>query len=263
MKQKVILAISLLAGLFAFWLSSRYLSAERNRIYEGAERVYVVAAAVDLPAGTVLRHEDLGRREVFRASVGDQAVRPDELRALLGKRLIHPVRRNDPVLWVHVDAPERLRTGLAPTIKTGMRAISLGIGGEAAVSGLVQPNDRVDILGTFSFPSRTHPAQMETATLTVLQDVTILATGQRMGRDGIGAEGRAFSYSTVTLEVTPREAELLVFAQHVRGQLTLALRNPEDVSFERDLPEVNFEQLERSLPELNLHRQRVIRHKDL
>jgi Flp pilus assembly protein CpaB len=74
-------------------------------------------------------------------------------------------------------------------------------------------------------------------------------------------EGRSFGYSSVTFEVTPREAELLVFAQHMRGQLTLSLRHPEDVTFERALPEVNFQYLEKSLPEINLNRQREIRNK--
>jgi pilus assembly protein CpaB len=263
MKQKIILVISILAGLGAFALTHRYLKAERARIYEGAERIQVLAAAADLPAGTVLRVEDVGKKTVFKASIGTQAVQVEDLSSVIGKRVLYAFGRNDPLIWSHIDVPERMRTGLAPTIKPGMRALSLGIGGEAAVSGLVQPNDRVDILGTFSFPSPTQPAQMESVTLTVLQDVTVLATGQRMAKGVTAAadEGRSFGYSSVTFEVTPREAELLVFAQHMRGQLTLSLRHPEDVTFERALPEVNFQYLEKSLPEINLNRQREIRNK--
>ena len=139
--------------------------------------------------------------------------------------------------------------------------MSIAVGGEAAVSGLVAPNDHVDILGTFTFASKTLPGEMESSTLTVLQDVTILATGRELA----GAQtrgGRSSSgYSMVTLEVTPREAELLVFAQHVRGQLFLTLRNGEDVGFESELPDVNFEHLEKKLPEYNDYRQRNIRKK--
>ena len=263
MKQKIILVISIVAGLSAFWLTSRYLKAERDKIYEGAERIQILAAATDLPAGTVLRAEDVGKKFVFKASIGTQVVMIEDLSAIIGKRVLYAFRRNDPLIWSHIDVPERMRSGLASTLQPGLRAISLGIGGEAAVSGLVQPNDRVDILGTFSFPSRSQPALMESVTLTVLQDVTVLATGQRMAKGGEASEGdsRSFGYSTVTFEVTSREAELLVFAQHMRGQLTLALRHPEDVSFERTLPEVDFNYLEKSLPELNLLRQRSIRNK--
>ena len=69
------------------------------------------------------------------------------------------------------------------------------------------------------------------------------------------------SYNSVTVEVTPREAELLVFAEHVRGQLILALRNPTDLSYEKDLPNINFQHLENRLPELNEYRQKYIRMK--
>ena len=99
-------------------------------------------------------------------------------------------------------------------------------------------------------------------TLTVLQDVTILATGQQTAKNMIGQENRrSGGYSLVTLSVTPREAEMLVFAQQVKGRLTLSLRNPEDVGFERDLPRVDFDQIEVQLRELNLKRQADIRYK--
>ncbi len=265
MKQKAILIAAILVGILAFALTHRYLRIEREKLYAGAEKIKTIVASVDLPAGTVLKMEDLAQMSVYKSSVGGQAVMPDDLNTVLGKKMRYSVRRGDPLLWSSVDVPERMRYGLAPAIKTGMRAVSLSIGGEAAVSGLVQPNDKVDILGTFTMPSRSAAGQMETVTLMVLQDVSILATGTRLAKGEGGYqsafEGRPTSFSSVTLEVTPREAELLVFAQNMKGQLTLTLRNPEDVSFEKDLPEVNFQYLEKSLPEMNLFRQRNIRHK--
>lgn len=264
MKQHIVLVVSIVIGLAAFWLTNRYLRMERERLWAEAEKVVAVVAARDLAAGTVLRYEDLGRKTVFKASVIGQAVTPEEVDAIIGKRLRFEVQRGQPIPWSYVDLPEGRRGGLAPMIKVGMRALSLSIGGDAAVSGLVQPNDRVDILGTFTMPSRRQPGQMEAVTFTLLQDVTVLATGQRLARTEWGAAATGDwrgGYSTVTLEVTPREAELLVFAQHMKGQLTLTLRNPDDVGFEREVPEVNFDYLERVLPDVNLYRQRQVRHK--
>ena len=54
---------------------------------------------------------------------------------------------------------------------------------------------------------------------------------------------------------------MLVFAQSVKGKLSLALRNPSDVTFITNMPAVNFDQLQKQLPSLNLIRQRDIRHK--
>jgi pilus assembly protein CpaB len=133
------------------------------------------------------------------------------------------------------------------------------------VSGLVQPNDRVDVLGSFMLPSKTNPQQMEAVTLTVLQDVSVLATGQMLGKPMGDASDRArmgmTGYSTVTFEVTPREAELLAFVENMKGRLTLTLRNPADGSYEKDLPEINFDMLEKELPQLNAYRQDEIRRK--
>ena len=267
MKQKVILIAAVIVGLFAFWLTHQYLREERRKLYAGVEQVRVIVAARDLPAGTVLKMEDLGAKSVFKSQVGSQVYRPEEIDAVLGKRLRYAKQRNDALDWSDVDVPERMRGGLAPMVRSGLRAVSLAIGGEAAVSGLVQPNDRVDILGTFTMPSRTQPGLMETVTFTILQDVTVLATGTRIGKSEIGMpmtsamEARSTGYSSVTLLVTPREAELLVFAETMKGGLTLTLRNPDDVGFEKELPEVNFQYFEKKLPELNQFRQQTIWHK--
>lgn len=269
--QVLILGISVLAGLLAFWLTARYINAKmdeierlRRELYADAERIPVVVAYRDIPAGTVLRSEDLARKSVFRGAVTENTVLPEDFNMVLGKRLRYMIRREEPLLWNYIDMPYQPGTGLAPMITPGLRALSISVNSPSSVSGLVQPNDRVDVLGTFTFPSKSSPGEIETLTLTMLQDVTVLAVGQHLARPHGSRNQRANigGYNTVTFQVTPREAEMLVFAQTMRGNLTLSLRNPTDVSFERDLPEINFSHIEQHLEDLNLHRQRVIRNKD-
>ena len=265
MKQRIVLIASVLIGLLAFWLTGDHLQRERARLYAGAAKVEILAASRDLPAGTVIKVQDIGKKSVYKTAVGENVFRPVDVNTVLDKKVLFSLKAGEPLWWSHVQLPDRARGGLAPTVRPGLRAISISVGGAAAVSGLVQPNDRVDIIGTFTFPSRKEAGQIEAVTLTLLQDVSVLATGQRLGKsDLMGGDAWAQSaggYSTVTLEVSPREAEVLTFAQHVKGQLTLALRNPEDVSFERDLPEIDFQHLENRLPDLNAYRQKFIRNK--
>lgn len=262
MKDKLVLIASIVVGLVAFVLTNYHLREERAKLYAGARQVQIIVAKADLPAGTVLEIKDLALNRVFERAVGGNALREENLNTILGKRLRYSVRPGDPIFWSYVDIPGRGTGGLGSMVKNGLRAISIAVSGEAAVSGLVQPNDRVDLIGTFTFPSRNNPGQMENVTLTVLQDVTVLATGQQLATDEtLGIPSRRGGYSAVTLEVTPREAEVLIFAQHLRGQIALSLRNREDVSYERDLPEINFEHIESKLPELNEFRQRTIRNK--
>lgn len=263
MKQKLVLILSVAAGLIAFFLTSQYLESEKAKLYKGAEKIDVLAAARDLNAGTVIDpSKDLGRLKVFKSAVGDNVCRLDDDMTVQGKKLIFPVKEGEPLMWSFIENADRTRGGLASMIKPGLRAVSISVSGPSSVSGLVQPNDRVDIVGTFTFPSRKAAGDTEAVTLTVLQDVSVLATGSRLGKSLAGANySPAGGYSTITLEVTAREAELLVFAQHVKGQLLLTLRNPEDMTYEKELPEVNFQEIEKNLPDLNLKRQRDIRHK--
>lgn len=271
MKPKIALLLSLIAGLLAFILTLRFLHNQRAELQQaklalnaGVEMVEVVGAGKDLPVGTVLTANDLGHKSAPRRDFGERAVLYSDFRQILGKKLKYAIRKGEILQWQDLDIPYAPGSGLAPTIKPGLRAVSISVGGAAAVSGLVQPNDRVDILGTFSFPARNNPAEMETVTLTILQDVSVLAVGQTLARQagsGDAARRTATTYNMVTFEVTPREAELLVFTESMKGRLTLVLRNPEDMSFEKVLPSVDFERLEKSLPELNETRQRMIRHK--
>ena len=40
--------------------------------------------------------------------------------------------------------------------------------------------------------------------------------------------------------MTPREAEMLVFCEQIKGRLALTLRNRNDTSYEKELPQVDF-----------------------
>ncbi|MFW5870926.1 MAG: Flp pilus assembly protein CpaB [Verrucomicrobiota bacterium] len=269
MKEKIIPIMSVVIGVFAFALTHYYLEAQQAKIEKEWEslrrarkKVSVMIAARTIPKGTRIGENDIAKVEKYEATVPPEAVMHQEALAAIGKKTLYRMEKGDVLKWSFIEGGQR-RTSLAQAVKPGMRALSLAIGGASTVSGMVRPEDRVDILGTFNFPSKTVEEQMETVTLTILQDVTVLATGQRKANEIVLNRDRMrdSSYSTVTVQVTPREAELLVFAEQMRGRLTLTLRNPADVSFEKDLPEVNFQRLEEKLPELNLHRQKHIRHK--
>ncbi len=270
MKQKLIPIISIVVGVLAFLLTRQYIlgrRAELDRLikdYKSRIRtVEVVAAKKDLPRGTSLQPSDLTLVDIPKINMPARAITREDGKLMLRRKTIFEIKANQMVLWSDIQGGDPSSQGLAPSVQEKLRAISLNISGAAGVSGMVRPNDRVDVLGTFNFPSKTIPGEMETVTLTVLQDVTILATGQTMAKDLATSRSKRGSsgYSTVTVEVTPREAELLVFAQQMNGTMTLALRNPTDQSFESALPSVNFQKLESSLPELNRYRQQNIRHK--
>jgi len=271
MKQKIIPIVSALVGLLAFILTYQYLKGQRDEVervkamlYAGAKKIAVMVPRKDIPRGTTLVKTDLTTKDIPAASASDQFVVHEDGPMLLNKKTARPLKADSPILWSDIEGGTPPVQGLSSSIQHGLRAVSIAVSGANSVSGMVEPNYRVDVLGTYSFPSKTSPGEMETVTLTLLQDVTVLATGQNLAKQEFMRNRNAMrstSYSTVTLEVTPREAEFLVFAQQAQGRLTLVLRNSADSTYETTLPEINFKYLESKLPEMNQYRQQKIRRK--
>jgi pilus assembly protein CpaB len=109
--------------------------------------------------------------------------------------------------------------GLAPIIPEGMRAVSLRVNEVVGVAGFVLPGMRVDILVT----GRPTGGE-QTVTKTVLQNILVLSAGQTVEPED---QARAISVATVTLLVTPAQAEKLTLASN-EGKVQLVLRNGSD-----------------------------------
>lgn len=270
MKQKVILIVSVVIGLLAAVLTRSYLNAKDREVQRWKEdfnrknaKVEVIAIKKSIPSGTILTMQDIGAKMVIEASVRGHIIKANEYVSLIGRKTLRALQGGDPVFWSDIEGGDPATRGLAGDIKPRMRAISVNATGAAAVSGMVKPNDHIDVLGTFSFPSKTAQGELELVTLTILQDVLVLATGKETAKSQFLSDARASSatYSTVTLEVTPREAEMLVFLEQIKGRISLALRNPDDVYFEKTLPRVNFEMIQSEIESLNTYRQQQLLRK--
>ncbi len=268
MKQRIVLVASVLIGIFAAFLTHQYLRAKNREVsetiakFKGKYRtVDVVVAGRPLPAGSVITAADIGALAVVEQQLRHDAIRMENWRDLLNRKTLNRLEEGAPLFWSDIAGGAPGSRGLAEDVKPGCRAMSINVSGAASVSGMVRPNDHIDVIGTFSFPSREHPGELELVTLTIIQDVTVLATGTETAKSSIGGSSRASSYNMVTLEVTPREAEMLVFAEQIKGRLSLALRNPTDVHYESELPRVNFEKIEQEIESLNTYRQRTLLRK--
>lgn len=112
---------------------------------------------------------------------------------------------------------------MAAILPSGMRAISTPIREETAAGGFILPNDRVDVLVT----RRVRTARKEEhVSETVLENVRVLAIGQNIEiKDG----KKVANGKTATLELSPRQTEMLSMAQSM-GDISLALRSLADAS---------------------------------
>ncbi|MDD2709839.1 MAG: Flp pilus assembly protein CpaB [Verrucomicrobiae bacterium] len=261
MKEKLILFLAIVCGILAMVFNKLYLDGKLRDLNRRFEMEWVVAASKDLASGTVLT-EDMVAKTLIPRRATSGCVKPAQLNAVLGQKLRASVPFNTPLMWSCLADRDQRGGGLANMVREGDRAVSIPVDVTSSVTGLVEPNDHVDILGTFTFPSTKGDSQLDTVTLTILQNVTVLATGKQTSASSSAAmmsgQQRGGAYSTVTLLVTPKEAEMLVFAMQ-KGRLTLTLRSPSDVSSARDLTNINFNYLERKVGEFNENRQERLR----
>ncbi len=269
MKQKIVLIASVVVGLLAAFLTRTYLEHKNAEVAGLKAKFYakhggtmeVLAYARNLPSGTVLQRSDLGLLTVPRNGLRGQAITQESLSSVVGRKLLTGHREKDILFWADLEGGNPSAGGLASDVRKLMRAVSINCSGASSVSGMVRPNDHVDVIGTFSFPGkavdRDGRPQLELVTCTILQNVLVLATGKETAKSaswGFTQPGGS-TYSTVTLEVTPREAEMLVFAEQIKGRLSLSLRNRNDTSYEKELPQVDFAKIRAEIEELNTKRQ--------
>ena len=272
MKQKIVLIVSVVVGLLAAVLTRGYLAAKEGE-YNALKAQFnathglmdVVFFSKDVPSGTVLEQKGMLQvKRVPKAGLEGRVVDGDktkkEFLQVIGRKLLVSRRSGELLFWADIEGGNPQNRGLAGDIKRSMRALSISVSGAASVSGMVNPNDHVDVIATFSVPreNATMSGQVDLVTSTILQNVLVLATGKETAKSqvqrgyGVTTSG---GYNTVTLEVTPREAEMLVFAEQMKGRLSLSLRSRSDVSYEKELPKVDFAKIQSEIEELNQQRQ--------
>ena len=143
-------------------------------------------------------------------------------------------------------APEGTTAGIEVKITPGKRAMAVRIDDVAGLSGLIQPNSRVDVLVTIQDQGDNATGAGRVSKL-FMGNMRVLSVGQQFDR---GADGRAVGAGTATLEVTPEEAERLAVAGR-EGSIQLVLRgygDPESVSTDGARPNDVLSQLLSAAP---------------
>ena len=183
--------------------------------------VDAVVAANDIQVGAKIADRDL---KVVKYPPEDLPPRVFHTKtSALGRGTVLPIGKGEFVVPDKL-AAENAGAGLTTLIALGMRAEAVRVNDVTAVAGFVVPGTRVDVLVTGNPTGSSEPQ-----TMTVLQDVAVLATGQRTERSATGEPQNA---SVVTLLVSPEDSEKLALASQ-EGRIQLVLRNPLDTNQEK------------------------------
>jgi len=225
-----------------------------TRSWLAAQRAAEIAEASPLALPTPAKSVLVARYGIQRG----QILKPDDLiwqvwpegaidknYVLLGTRTAESfagaVARNtvaggEPITEAKIVLPVN-RGFLAAVLRPGMRAISVPVTVTSGISGFIFPGDQVDLLITYLVPV-THSGSSaggssyeHKASETVLHDVRVIAIDQRLETKA----GEALVAHTATLEVTPKQSEIIALASEI-GKLSLSLRSLVSVSAETPMP---------------------------
>ncbi|RMG32807.1 MAG: Flp pilus assembly protein CpaB [Planctomycetota bacterium] len=219
-----ILMLVVVALLVTAYIGKRLIATE-EKPPERPQTRNVPMAVADLEPGTV----------ITEAHIGQGPVRVDQLEPdmLLSTRVIigRVVKERIPAA-TPIRASQLYRPGERPEIelRDGYRAITLAVGETVdMVDGLIMPGDYVDVHLTPNIDASDERVGGGLA-ITLMKAVRVLAINRNFAAATIER-----GINTVTLELTPRQANMLVLAQR-RGTITLSY-NPEGERIARQLSE--------------------------
>ena len=231
----VILAALAVAGGTGFYVMQGLRSPDSGEVRVEAPKLReVFVPAQEIAVGTIISPDRVARMEIADSAITSQMIEADAAGEtfLAGSVARQVLPQGVPIArWAIVQPGDR--GFLAAVLPRGKRAVTIPISEVAGLNGLALPGDRVDIILTYSVGGSEDSGPAVRASETVLENIRMLALDQRLGptkpdpeKSGKKSDANPVA-KTATLEVTPREAEIIALAGDM-GALSLALNSVRD-----------------------------------
>lgn len=222
-KQTIILIIiSLVCGSAAVYLSRSYVNDEISSYKQNIDKQYkpvkVVVAKRPISRGELLSVNVLAVRDMPKAFVHSDAIRPGEIDTVLGFKMVYGLGQGESLLSSHVGSTKG--ASFSNLIEAGKRAITFPVDTLSSISGMITPGDHIDLFATLDNGGIEN-------TLPIITNIIIIATG--VVTDEVERSGSKSNrnYQNITLHVAPLVAAQIAHARSV-GSLMITLRSRGD-----------------------------------
>lgn len=227
------------AGL-SVWAASGVIQPQTSQAAEQPQTIQLISARHDIRFGEVIKPEMLaiqtwpagqapaGAFTGLNQLISDNSSTP--------RRAKETIRKGELLLDTNISEFGETVT-IVQVLGSNSRAMSIEVDAVTAVGGFVTPGDRVDIVLTEGRGESLRAA-------TILQDIRVIGVDQNTGTGNQSARVAR----TITVEVTPREGQILALAQRA-GILSLTLRTERDVANEA-LSQISIDDLLNEAPEV-------------
>ncbi|HZZ65730.1 MAG TPA: Flp pilus assembly protein CpaB [Candidatus Baltobacteraceae bacterium] len=216
--RRMTLLLAILLAIGTGWLTLNYINnVKRSELGDNTPRT-VLVAAVDIPARTTITTTMIKQATLPSQAVERDAIDQPALAA--GALSLITIPAGSQLTTSKVGRPQDV--GLPVRLAPGKRAVSIQIDKVKGISGLLEPGDRVDII---AIPPKNGDQLPPAAT--ILRGIRVLAIGSTLETSSATPSPDEANSTTVTLEVTPHQADLLASADQ-NTTLRLALRSPRE-----------------------------------
>jgi pilus assembly protein CpaB len=208
------LFIAMIAGLVAVVLAARWIQ------NQGGEKGSIAVANADIELGGRITPEMVRMTEWPEGSKPAGAF--DDPAKLTGRVVLVAMQRGEPLTEGRL-APIGTKGGLSAVVPEGKRAMTVRVNDVVGVAGFALPGTYVDVMVNTQDEGSQRGDRDHSISKIVLERILVLAVAQEADRDATKPK----VVNAVTLEVTPKDAEMLDLARSV-GTLSLVLRNQTD-----------------------------------
>lgn len=209
MENKLLL-LALFCGLLAAIMGYGFITLKEANMMKSLEPVKVFVAAKYITPKTQI-NEDMVKEAQIPAKFLTSAHVKD-FKKIKGRMAMVPFIEGEPILLNKVSEKA---DELSAAVSTGLRAIAVSVDEESSVGYMIKPGDMVDTLLTYE---QGEGKLTHNVTAIILQAVQVIAVGTEFSESDAVKK-----YNSLTLAVTPEEAELITFASS-RGRISFILR---------------------------------------
>jgi pilus assembly protein CpaB len=218
----VLLGLALVIGAISAFGVKRYIQGQVLAIEErdrAKQTVRVLVPKDDLKKGDEISTGSVAVRAVPVEWTHANAITEDQFDRVASQRLAFNATKGQMLLWSMLEGQRA--PSFSTRLTSGRRAITVPVDEINSISGMLQPGDRIDLMVAAKRDSKSYM-------FALLQNVAVMATGSQAVPGGVvdGKETRR-TYTTITLEVSPADAQRVLAAREV-GKLAALLRSPGD-----------------------------------
>lgn len=229
--RKRVIVLAVLLGLISMSLLYVYLEGKEEVEAVPVQLSEVVVAVTAIPA-----HVTVTPEMVTVKSIPSEAVHPDAISSIddiVGFTTNMAIYNDEQIIRTKVATDEN-SVNLSFRIPENMRAMTIPMTEISGVGGYIVEGDKIDILVTYTLEAadddpvteQNEEIEGKTVTYTQFQNIVIIEKGPNTTPTEGQAQPTGVT-SSLTLLVTPSQAEVLTYAQ-MSGSINMTLRNPVD-----------------------------------